>query len=98
MAGTVLAGVLAWPQAPHARFLQSAGIGSTGAGRRHGRRCHRLGPFRKRSAGRDRDRADGRITDVGTRAAVPIPKGARVIDCTGKFIIPGLVDGFAGMN
>jgi Amidohydrolase family len=40
----------------------------------------------------------GRITDVGSRAAVPIPKGARVIDCTGKFIIPGLVDGFAGMS
>jgi hypothetical protein len=41
---------------------------------------------------------DGRITDVATRAAIPVPKGARVIDCTGKFIVPGLVDGFAGMN
>lgn len=41
---------------------------------------------------------NGRITDVGPRANVPVPKGARVIDCTGKFIIPGLVDGFAGMN
>ncbi|MGD0097664.1 MAG: amidohydrolase family protein [Terracidiphilus sp.] len=41
---------------------------------------------------------DGRITDVGSRMAVTIPKGARVIDCTGKFLIPGLVDGFAGMN
>lgn len=41
---------------------------------------------------------DGRITDVGARAAIPIPKGARVIDCTGKFLIPGLIDGFAGMN
>jgi hypothetical protein len=41
---------------------------------------------------------DGRITDVGTRSAVPIPKGAWVIDCTGKYLIPGLVDGFAGMN
>jgi hypothetical protein len=41
---------------------------------------------------------DGRITDVGTASAVAIPKGARVIDCTGKFIIPGLVDGYAGMN
>jgi hypothetical protein len=41
---------------------------------------------------------DGRITDVGSRAAVPIPKGADVIDCTGKFLIPGLVDGFAGVN
>ena len=41
---------------------------------------------------------DGRITDVGTSGTVAIPKGARVIDCTGKFIIPGLVDGFAGVN
>ena len=41
---------------------------------------------------------DGRITDVGPRGAVTIPKGARVIDCTGKYLIPGLVDGFAGMN
>ncbi len=41
---------------------------------------------------------DGRITDVGAAGAVAIPKGARVIDCTGKFLIPGLVDGFAGMN
>jgi amidohydrolase family protein len=41
---------------------------------------------------------EGRITDVGSRQAVPIPKNARVIDCTGKFIIPGLIDGFAGMN
>jgi hypothetical protein len=41
---------------------------------------------------------EGRIADVGSRMAVPIPKDARVIDCTGKFIIPGLVDGFAGMN
>jgi hypothetical protein len=40
---------------------------------------------------------NGKITDVGPRAALPIPKGARVIDCTGKFIVPGLVDGFAGM-
>jgi hypothetical protein len=41
---------------------------------------------------------EGRITDVGSRLAVPIPKGARVIDCSGKYIIPGLVDGFAGMG
>ncbi len=41
---------------------------------------------------------NGRITDVGNRTTLPVPKGARVIDCTGKFIIPGLVDGFAGMN
>jgi Amidohydrolase family len=41
---------------------------------------------------------DGRIAQVGYRGAVLIPKGARVIDCTGKYLIPGLVDGFAGMN
>jgi hypothetical protein len=41
---------------------------------------------------------DGRITDVGSRIEVSIPKGARVIDCTGRFLLPGLVDGFAGMN
>ncbi len=41
---------------------------------------------------------DGRIADVGSRMAVTIPKGARVIDCTGKYLIPGLIDGFAGMN
>ncbi len=41
---------------------------------------------------------EGRITEVGSRMAVSIPKGARVIDCTGKYLIPGLVDGFAGMN
>ena len=35
---------------------------------------------------------------MGSAAAITIPKGARVIDCTGKFLIPGLVDGFAGMN
>lgn len=41
---------------------------------------------------------NGKITDVGTRASLPVPKGARIIDCTGKFIIPGLIDGFAGMS
>lgn len=40
----------------------------------------------------------GRITDVGSRSAITIPKNARVIDCTGKYIVPGLIDGFAGMN
>ncbi len=41
---------------------------------------------------------DGRILAVGPRAALPIPKGSRVIDCTGKFLVPGLIDGFAGMS
>jgi hypothetical protein len=41
---------------------------------------------------------EGRITDVGAAGDLPVPRGARVIDCTGKFLIPGLIDGFAGMN
>ena len=41
---------------------------------------------------------DGRITDVGARTEVTIPKGARVIDCSGQYLIPGLIDGYAGMN
>ncbi len=39
-----------------------------------------------------------KITAVGARSDVQIPKGARIVDCTGKFLIPGLVDGYAGMN
>lgn len=41
---------------------------------------------------------EGRITDVGTAADLPVTRGARVLDCSGKFLIPGLVDGFTGMN
>lgn len=41
---------------------------------------------------------DGHILEVGSRATVVLPKGARIIDCTGRFIIPGLVDGLAGMR
>lgn len=41
---------------------------------------------------------DGHVLAVGPRAALPIPKGSQVIDCTGKYLIPGLVDGFAGMS
>jgi hypothetical protein len=40
----------------------------------------------------------GHITEVGPASSIAIPKGAQVIDCTGKFIIPGLVDGFAGLD
>jgi hypothetical protein len=41
---------------------------------------------------------DGRIAEVGPRSLVQIPKGARILDCTGKYVIPGLVDGYAGLN
>jgi imidazolonepropionase-like amidohydrolase len=35
---------------------------------------------------------DGRIVAAGPRASVRIPKGARVIDTTGKYVLPGLWD------
>jgi imidazolonepropionase-like amidohydrolase len=34
----------------------------------------------------------GRIGRVGPRSAVGIPAGARVLDATGKFLLPGLID------
>jgi uncharacterized protein YecT (DUF1311 family) len=41
---------------------------------------------------------DGRIRAVGRRGEVDVPAGARVIDGKGKYLVPGLIDGFAGMN
>ena len=41
---------------------------------------------------------NGKITEVGSRFVIQVPKGAQVIDCTGKFLVPGLIDGFTGMN
>ncbi|MEP6924761.1 MAG: amidohydrolase, partial [Pyrinomonadaceae bacterium] len=35
---------------------------------------------------------NGRITSVGTRASVKIPKGARSFDAAGKYVLPGLWD------
>lgn len=96
--GSVLAALLAWPQSPPAEAPNSqaptplvlAGgtvVDVTGWGR---------------SANDLQDAVvivrDGLITQVGSRSALPIPKDARVIDCTGKYIVPGLVDGFAGMS
>jgi hypothetical protein len=40
----------------------------------------------------------GRIAAAGPRAATKIPSGARVIDVSGKFIVPGLHDVFATIN
>jgi imidazolonepropionase-like amidohydrolase len=36
--------------------------------------------------------ADGRIRAVGPRLQVQVPAGARVVDGTGKFVLPGLID------
>ena len=35
---------------------------------------------------------DNRIVGVGARGSMPVPGGARIIDVSGKTIIPGLVD------
>jgi hypothetical protein len=98
LGGAALAGVLAWPQTQPPvlpRVLGSAPLVLAGG------TVVDVGDW-GHSANDLRDAIvivrDGRITDVGAREAISIPKGARVIDCTGKFLIPGLVDGFAGMN
>jgi len=45
---------------------------------------------------------NNRIVSVGKNGALPIPDGATVIDCKGKFIMPGLIDvhahGAQGIN
>ena len=41
---------------------------------------------------------NGKITQVGSRFLIETPSDAQIIDCTGKFLIPGLIDGFTGMN
>jgi hypothetical protein len=98
LGGAALAGVLAWPQTQSP--VLPAGSGSTALVLAGGTV---VDVSDWGSSARDLQDAivivrDGRITDVGSRGAVPIPKGAQVIDCTGKYLIPGLVDGFAGMN
>jgi imidazolonepropionase-like amidohydrolase len=35
---------------------------------------------------------DGRIEAVGSRADVAVPEGAEVVDCTGGWLLPGLID------
>ncbi len=95
--GSVLAGVLAWAQAPATtpRFSAPPPLVLAGG------TVVDVADW-GRSAKDLQDAIvivrEGRITDVGSRLAVSIPKGARVIDCTGKYIIPGLVDGYAGMS
>ena len=40
----------------------------------------------------------GRIQAVGPRASVPVPDGAQVLDVSGKFITPGLIDAHSHMG
>jgi imidazolonepropionase-like amidohydrolase len=39
-----------------------------------------------------------RIRAAGTRARVPVPRGAAVVDATGKVLMPGLVDAHCHIN
>src|SRR5512132_1982509 len=41
---------------------------------------------------------NGKITQAGSRFLIETPPDAQIIDCTGKYLIPGLIDGFTGMN
>jgi imidazolonepropionase-like amidohydrolase len=38
---------------------------------------------------------DGRIVAAGPRRSTPIPADARRVDATGKWLVPGLIDGFS---
>jgi imidazolonepropionase-like amidohydrolase len=42
--------------------------------------------------------ANGRIIAVGSRASVPLPDGAQVIDVKGQFVTPGLIDAHSHMG
>jgi hypothetical protein len=39
-----------------------------------------------------------KITAVGPRDQIEIPPGAEILDVSGRFIVPGLTDGFAAIN
>jgi hypothetical protein len=41
---------------------------------------------------------DGKIEAAGPAGQVKVPKGIKTLDCVGTYILPGLVDGFAGLN
>jgi hypothetical protein len=94
IAGLALAAVLAWPQAPVPASSSAPLVLAGGTV---------VDVTNRGNSAKDIPDAivivrDGRIADLGPRAEISIPKGAQVIDCTGKFLIPGLIDGYAGMN
>jgi hypothetical protein len=41
---------------------------------------------------------DGKFTAAGSFRETPIPKGARIVNAHGKFLIPGLIDGFGALR
>jgi len=40
----------------------------------------------------------GKIEAAGSALLVKVPKNAKRVDCSGTYILPGLVDGFGGLN
>src|SRR5690349_24288737 len=40
----------------------------------------------------------GKVEAVGSALLVKVPKGAKSVDCSGTYILPGLIDGFGGLN
>jgi hypothetical protein len=40
----------------------------------------------------------GQIAAAGSRRTVKVPRPARILDVTGKYIVPGLIDGFAAQG
>ncbi len=40
----------------------------------------------------------GKVEAVGSALLVKVPKDAKKVDCSGTYILPGLVDGFGGLN
>ena len=40
----------------------------------------------------------GKIEAAGPAALVKVPRDAKTIDYSGTYILPGLIDGFAGLN
>jgi adenine deaminase len=41
---------------------------------------------------------DGRVVAVGSAMQITIPSGSTRIDANGKFLIPGLIDGFGALR
>src|SRR5438270_6886999 len=41
---------------------------------------------------------NGLVTAVGDRGKVAVPHGVRVIDASGSYVVPGLIDGFGSLR
>jgi hypothetical protein len=41
---------------------------------------------------------NGVFAEVGDRGKIAIPRGTRVVDASGRYVVPGLIDGFGGVR